>query len=286
MDKYEQIKLIEEKYPLYKGARAKRSVRHDFFANIETELQAYMLGFYAADGNINEKRKTLRIHLKADDVCNVYLFKDIISPDARIINVKPHLVHARNHMIVQAHESIGVEINSSKICNNLVNLGFGYNKTYSDLHLPNIDKSLIRHFIRGYFDGDGSICVKAYKDKNRKNPRVYVNFSITSKTNAILNDIKDILNMINIHSSLYIARRDNVFVLSCRGLNDCIQLYHYLYDDSNFYLPRKYNIFDYYANTEKSQIITDLYKAQEVNVNESNNLPKSAGLLIKDENVR
>lgn len=33
---------------------------------------------------------------------------------------------------------------------------------------------------------------------------------------------------------------------------------------------------DYYVNTEVSQIISDHRRAQEVNVNESNNLPTSA----------
>ena len=31
------------------------------------------------------------------------------------------------------------------------------NKTYSENHLPNIREDLIRHFIRGYFDGDGTV---------------------------------------------------------------------------------------------------------------------------------
>ena len=33
------------------------------------------------------------------------------------------------------------------------------------MHIPNIPKNLIRHFIRGYFDGDGTIFMdrKYYK---------------------------------------------------------------------------------------------------------------------------
>lgn len=52
------------------------------------------------------------------------------------------------------------------------------------------------------------------------------------------------------------------------------------------YLSRKFNKFNHYVNTEVTQLITEHRNAQEVNVNESNNLPMSAGLLIKDENVR
>ena len=58
MNKKEQIKFIEDNYPLTTNHISNRRIRHDIFSKIETELQAYLLGFYAADGNINEKRKT------------------------------------------------------------------------------------------------------------------------------------------------------------------------------------------------------------------------------------
>ena len=61
MNKEEQIKFIEENYPLYTHHTSNRRIRHDFFKNISTELQAYLLGFYTADGSIDEKRKTFRI---------------------------------------------------------------------------------------------------------------------------------------------------------------------------------------------------------------------------------
>ena len=84
------------------------------------------------------------------------LFKHFISPDARTFYTETHNVKARDGMLVNAHRSFGVDIASSKLCNDLVNLGFGYRKSYCDLHLPNIKKDLLIHFIRGYFDGDGS----------------------------------------------------------------------------------------------------------------------------------
>lgn len=160
MNKIEQIEFIEKNYSFSSGMHSNKRVRQNFFENIETEVQAYLLGFYAADGNINEKRKTFRIHLQKSDAELVYLYKDLISPDSRLFTIQERLVKGRDGMLVTAHESIGVDINSSKICNDLVNLGFGYNKTYCDLKLPAINKDLLRHFIRGYFDGDG--CISYY----------------------------------------------------------------------------------------------------------------------------
>ena len=48
----------------YKINGSKYHINHDFFKSIETEEQAYLLGFYVADGNINEKRKTFRVKIQ------------------------------------------------------------------------------------------------------------------------------------------------------------------------------------------------------------------------------
>ena len=117
---------------------SKRKIRHDFFKNINTEIQAYLLGFYAADGNINEKRKTLRIHLQIQDADIVNLYRDIISPDARTFIIPEHITTGRNKKLIRANTSYGIDICSSKICNNLINLGFGYNKSYNENHIPKI----------------------------------------------------------------------------------------------------------------------------------------------------
>lgn len=45
MTKKEQLKFIEDNYPLYNNHISNRRIRHTFFDTIETELQAYLLGF-------------------------------------------------------------------------------------------------------------------------------------------------------------------------------------------------------------------------------------------------
>lgn len=158
MNKEEQIKYIEEHFPFSSGIHSNRRVRQDIFSSIDTEFQAYLLGLYASDGNINEKRKTFRIHVQEQDANIIYTIKDIIAPDSRTFTFQNRVcISPRNGKVYNGSNSFGVDINSSKICNDLVNLGIGYNKTYSENKIPNINKDLIRHFIRGYFDGDGTI---------------------------------------------------------------------------------------------------------------------------------
>lgn len=276
MNKIEQIKYIEDNYPLYTNHISNRRIRHDFFEKIETELQAYLLGFYAADGNINEKRKTFRIHLQKRDSELVYLYKDIISPDARVFTVEEHQTTGRNGMLVTAHESFGVDITSAKLCNDLVKLGIGYNKSYDDLHIPDIPSELIRHFIRGYFDGDGSFVAGVSLPKNRPNYIVRMCMSIIAKKPTILNEFIKFFSNHNLIVNLNYLKRDDAYRLTTSSKKTCRAIYHLLYDNSYFYLSRKFNKFNYYANTEDAQIIAAACNAQEMSDNESNKSPKSS----------
>lgn len=260
MNKKEQIKFIEDNYPLTTNHISNRRIRHDIFSNIETELQAYLLGFYAADGNINEKRKTFRIHLQKQDSELVYLYKDTISPDARTFTVEEHKTTGRNGKEIIAHESFGVDITSSKLCTDLVNLGIGYNKSYCDLHIPNIHESLIRHFIRGYFDGDGSIVVWLAREKG-KSDRVRGKFDICAKSASILNEFIKFFAKYSIKLNLNYLKRDDMFIVTTSNKKEVEKIYHLLYDNANFYLSRKFNKFDHYVNTEVTQLIAEYRNA-------------------------
>ena len=257
MNKEEQIKFIEENYPLYTHHTSNRRIRHDFFKNISTELQAYLLGFYTADGSIDEKRKTFRIHLSIKDSELVYLYKDIISPDARLFSVADNYkTTGRDGKEITGHGSIGVDISSAILVNDLVELGIGYKKTYSDLTIPNIPENLIRHFVRGFFDGDGSISTYLACEKGKKD-RVRCGIQIDSKTKTLLENIQLFFKNNNIKFNLIYLKRDDMYRISTSSREEIKKLYLLFYKDSYFYLSRKFNKFDYYVNTEVSQLITD-----------------------------
>lgn len=271
MNKQEQIKFIEDNYPAYTNHHSNRRIRHDFFKNIQTELQAYLLGFYAADGSINEKRKTFRIHLQKQDSELVYLYKDIISPDARIFSKDSGFTTGRNKLQIKTNESFGVDICSTILCTDLVDLGYGYAKSYSDLYLPKIEKSLIRHFIRGYFDGDGSFSWYSPIEIN-KNPRIKVCWSICSKTKTLFDEMLEFFKSeYDLDLNLCMSRRDKMWILTTASKVKVEKLYHILYDDCNFYLSRKFNKFDHYVNTEVTQLIAEYRNAQKMSASDSNN---------------
>lgn len=151
----DEITFINENYPLYKNGTSNREIRHNFFSKIETELQAYLLGFIYSDGSINIQRHTLSIHINDVDEELFDLFK-IISPKAYTSKENGYeskaLVRGRT---VKNKSSIRLAISSKILIDDLIQLGVCERKTYEELHIPKMPYYLIGHFIRGYFDGDG-----------------------------------------------------------------------------------------------------------------------------------
>ena len=186
----------------------------------------------------------------------MYLYKDIISPDARTFSVGEHITTGRNGMKITAHESFGVDITSAQLCNSLVDLGIGYDKSHADLHIPNIPNHLIRHFIRGYFDGDGCITGWIASEKG-KSDRFRYSFDICGKTASILNEFIKFFAENNIKVNLNYLKRDSMYRIKTSSKTEVLKLFHLLYDDSYFYLSRKFNKFNHYVNTEVTQLIAE-----------------------------
>lgn len=153
------------------------------------------------------------------------------------------------------------------------------NKTYTNMHLPNIaNKLLLNHFIRGYFDGDGcfTYSIRKPNKKNREiNYRISAHWEICSKTISILLEIQKYLASFDIKTNINYIKRDDMYRLITSSRNEIIKIFNLIFNNCYYSLSRKYEKLKYYVNTEVSQLIAEHRNAQEVNVNESNNPPKS-----------
>ena len=261
MEIQKQKELLNKICPLKKGyVNSRREVRVDFFNNIQTEIQAYLLGFYVADGSINDKRHTLRIKVNINDLEIPKLFVEYICPKARQITNKPFKMIGTSGKEILIKETFQIDITNKNIYESLNNLGYGANKTYHHLHIPNLPDNLIWAFIRGYFDGDGCITgsIRYPNIKNReKNIRFSYRVEWVSKTSSLLEDIQKFLLKYNINSSIRSYNNGLYYRLNIGAKNDIKTLFNYMYNDCNFCLKRKYNKFKHYVNTETSQFITE-----------------------------
>lgn len=96
---------------------------------------------------------------------------------------------------------------------------------------PKIDKKLINHFTRGYFDGDGCITY----GKNIKNP---ASISITS-TMSFLKEIDTEININFSYVKRHKDRDDEIFTITSGGIGNLIKFYVFLYNDSTISMQRK-----------------------------------------------
>lgn len=210
----------------------------NIFKNLNNPNVLYTLGLFAADGHVNRNR--FNISLSVRD-------RSILDDIKRLIgytgNIKMIPSKINKHGI-KTDTMCKIDICSKSICNDIMNLGFSSRKTYDGFELPNVSDNLLRHFIRGYFDGDGSF---SYKESIR-NDNGYINkcynFNITSKTDKCLNQIKLFFIKYGIKTSISFNRNKNVFYLNVTGKNNIAILYDLLYYNAEMFLMRKKEIFD------------------------------------------
>ena len=119
----------------------------NYFEDINTEEQAYWLGFLAADGRIN--RRTLKINLNIRDKKHLEKFATTLNSNL-IVKEIPGTSYGEGTAMAS------LEINSIKMVADLAKYGVIPNKSLI-LKPPILPPELERHWIRGYLDGDGSI---------------------------------------------------------------------------------------------------------------------------------
>ena len=274
----DELNFIETNYPLFQNGTSKRLIRHNFFSKIETELQAYLLGFIYSDGCINIQRHTLSIHINDIDSELFELFK-IISPDAYTKQEEGY----ESKALVRAHtvrnkSSIRLAISSKILIEDLIKLGVCERKTYENLHIPEMNPNLIGSFIRGYFDGDGCFTWHASApnlNNRERNWRIKMAWQIDSKTQTLLTEFQKWFETQGVTLNINYIKRDNMYRLCTTSKKTFNKIYDLIFKKAQYSLSRKINKINHYVNTEVTQLIAEYRNAQEVNVNESNNPPKS-----------
>jgi len=199
---------------------------------------AYVLGFIAADGSlIKNKRGAYFIDIQSIDKEIIYKIRDVFKSDIKIGEYQPKYENPNKRYRLQ--------IGSKEIFKDLLRLGITPQKSKT-IKLPNIPDKYFSHFLRGYFDGDGSVNICTYKRKDRKKPATVINCGFVSGSKDILEKIKNKLAKINIikGGTLYFHDRGYRLWFS---INDSWRLYKFMYNTSNdLSLNRKKEIFEKY----------------------------------------
>lgn len=208
----------------------------DIFSDIKTESEAYWLGFIIADG-CNLNNKCLRIDIK--DKGHLEKLSKLIYPNGD----KP--IQTRD---LGFGDIYMFSCSISTIVGNLNKYGVIPKKSMKT-KLPTIDRSLYRHFIRGLFDGDGSLSYTMAE--NSSNYRRY-QYSIVGNY-ELMEGVKSIIQQeTDVDIKLY--KMKMIYRVLKKGNQSIMKILNWLYEDSNIYLERKYNkycdMLEYYKNSK------------------------------------
>ena len=199
--------------------------RNSFAFNIIDENSAYWIGFLCADGTVL-KNNEIRISLNAKDIKHIEKFKNFLN-SSNTISTGTYGKEERAYF----------SIRDEQIAKDLADRGCINNKTYL-LKFPNeqqIPEKYLSHFIRGYFDGDGSINYSF--DKKYPSYRKYrIGFV---GTEDFLKGVRHFFDKDNVK----IENHKTWCQLNLSGNKSVIKYLNLIYNDSteNNRLDRKYN---------------------------------------------
>ena len=217
-------------------------VDDNYLDNIDNEDKAYFLGWLLSDGCVLNNSIHLKLNYKDE-----YIIKEMFDK------------FSSGYKMGTYKNSKSMSLSSTKIICALKKLGCIENKTEVGFNLPDISKDLFRHFVRGYFDGDGSVGIRSARLNQMQ-------VSICSIDNKFLTQLQEKLNEHNILSVIYKEKRSgkslkrpegnyctnnkDMFRLIIQTHKEKLKFYEFLYNDCTIKLIRKYDKYKkYYINT-------------------------------------
>lgn len=130
------------------------------------------------------------------------------------------------------------------MADDLRNLGLYPGKSLSLADLPDIDSNLFRHFVRGYFDGDGSIILSRHTSYHKVGGTIkkyeYPTYCFTLlSTEAFL---KNMMCKTGIgHYKILSTKTSGIKEVRISAKCEFDRLFNYLYGNSVIYLQRKFD---------------------------------------------
>lgn len=203
------------------------------FFKIWSSKMAYVLGFFAADGNLTvNPRGSHYIEFNSCDRESIEAIKNSINSS--------HKIAERTRKSIWK-PSYRIQLGSKEMFKDLIKLGMKLRKS-NDLNFPNVPIIYLADFIRGYFDGDGCVHLGKYERNDRPNPSWVFSTRFTSGSKNFLKGLRQSLSGVTHGGSLYHKIRGFDLAFST---NDSLALFKFMYNnsESGLFLKRKRGVF-------------------------------------------
>jgi DNA-binding transcriptional regulator WhiA len=211
------------------------NVNHKYFEVIDNEEKAYWLGFLFADGCVRKPKSGSQLVLKLSikDEEHLNLFKKNIESEHNIFYSVSQVMRKNN--VLSISNNCTLRVSSNEMVEGLIKQGCVPRKTFT-IERPRINDNLIRHFIRGFYDGDGNFF---YSEKTKMSAITIVSASDKFRT-FLIDVMSSIPGIGKIHSD---EKRYTIKIVNIEGIMNFLS---YIYDNSNIELKRKKEYYEKY----------------------------------------
>ena len=220
---YPTIRNLLNKHKIKSRGNKQGYPRDEFYFNkIDTEEKAYWLGFLYADGCVHSNNYEISVNIT--DKEHIEKFK------AAIKAFNHNITEIQDKRFQNAKTLYQFSIRDKQLHQDLIKWGCIPQKSLLINKIPNIPRDYVSHFLRGYFDGDGSL----HYLRGTNNYRI----SFVG-TKDFLNDIqKELQTNVSLQSNI----AGKAYVLQIAGRRQIERILNYLYNNSkeNNRLNRKY----------------------------------------------
>lgn len=230
------IRYLLKKNKIQIRSQRKDYFNENYFENINSEEKAYWLGFLYADGNVYNN--SIRIELIARD-------KDHLEKFLTCVNSSSKLYYRKSK------DSFKISLFSPKMAQDLAKLGCLPNKSRI-IKVPNLPESLLNHFFRGFFDGDGWI--------TKRNFPTY--FTWYAGVLSVSEDfIKEFFQYFytKVQKGSMCKTKKDAFQISFSGVSSCCLFLNELYKNASIFLTRKHNLYQELLKNKKEKYGDVLY---------------------------
>ena len=232
----------------------KRNLNQNFFKEW-TEKMSYVLGFIMADGCITVSKerpnRPFTLNITSADKKHLYKLRKALKSEHKISR-KPG--GGLNTFAYQ------LQIRNPIITNDLMKLGIFPRKT-SHLNPIIVPEKYFPDFVRGFFDGDGSV----YIYKVNKVPQIKANF-VSSSLSFIVDFNQNLCEKLNIPlKSIHkeTSRRKTPLYYVDFYIEDCEKLAEFIYGNNPIlFLPRKRKVFEKWKSIKRRDYLKQNYPSK------------------------
>jgi LAGLIDADG-like domain len=214
----------------------KRVIRNEVnenFFKTWTRESAWVYGWLLTDGLVDEKRSQIRLMLKSHD-------RDVLEKIRKAMNF--------SGVIRDGEHKDGRKFSYLRICRkemveDLFALGLARTDKTFNTSMPKLPENVFWDFIRGVFEGDGSI-------RHRTGNTDALDITICGATKSFIEDLQTALEKRGIFMRLS-KNNSGVYTINTKSNADALRLCYFMYagTDDGHRLSRKYNVYKNYINT-------------------------------------